>query len=70
MNRKIIAIVLMLIVTSVMISGCRKNEVKNIEKEIEVISVTTEKISTKDIDLTTYAIGKLSPKATYNVVAL
>ena len=70
MNKKIIAIVLMLVVSSVMISGCKKNEVQNIEKEIEIISVTSEKISTKNIDLTTYAIGKLSPEATYNVVPL
>jgi len=70
MNRKIIIIILMLVVSSVMISGCSKKGTRNMEREIEVVSVTTEKVATKNIDLTTYAIGKLSPEATYNVVPL
>jgi RND family efflux transporter MFP subunit len=56
--------------TTLIISGCgRKNENIVVEKTEEIF-VSSELIGVKDIELTTYAIGKLSPKATYNALAL
>jgi cobalt-zinc-cadmium efflux system membrane fusion protein len=70
MNKNIIKVLLLVLITTLFFSGCGKKDDQVIVKEKQIISVTSEVIETKDIKLTTYAIGKLSPKATYNAVAL
>lgn len=70
MNKKIISVFLLILTISLLFVACGKKEVKKVEKVTDVTSVTVDKIKTKDVELTTYAIGRLAPKATYNVMAL
>lgn len=69
MNKNLIKVLLLIVITALIISGCGKNENIAVEKTEEIF-VSSELIGVKDIELTTYAIGKLSPKATYNALAL
>lgn len=69
MNKKYISVLLVLTIVFVLV-GCSKPEETTNEIQNERITVTVGEIKGEDIPLTTYAIGQLSPKATYNAVAL
>jgi RND family efflux transporter MFP subunit len=68
MKRKYISILLVFTIVFVL-SSCTQPEETNEEVQEEKVTVTVGDIKGQDIPLTTYAIGQLSPKATYNTVA-
>lgn len=70
MNKKYLSILLIISILLIL-SGCSQTDETAVDEVTEdKISVTVDKIATEDVPLTTYAIGQLSPKATYNAVAL
>jgi len=69
MNKKYISVVLIMLVLLIL-SGCSQDESVGDEVIDDKITVTVGKIETENVPLTTYAIGQLSPKATYNAIAL
>ena len=69
MKNKYISILLIITIVFIL-SSCSKPDETVDEVQEEKVTVTVGEIKEEDIPLTTYAIGQLSPKATYNVVPL
>src|SRR6056297_2180622 len=69
MNKKYLSVILIISIVFAF-SGCSQPEETDTTVQEEKVTVTVGEIKGEDIPLTTYAIGQLSPKATYNAVAL
>jgi RND family efflux transporter MFP subunit len=70
MNKKYLSVLLIISIVFVLSSCSKPDDTNNEEQTEEKVTVTVGEIKGEDIPLTTYAIGQLSPKATYNAVAL
>lgn len=70
--KKRVNILVLLMVLGLTVYGCapKSKPEETITKKVETITVEVEEIDQGDIELTTYAIGQLSPKATYNVTPI